>query len=74
MLLASLRSEVDRLDGDICLYHKTQLAEKQDALDSIKKMMVALDTKMVQKKAERHNLLKSFKVVFTILLCMHEVD
>lgn len=58
---------MDRLDSDISLYYKSQLAEKQDALDSIKKLMMALDTKMVQKKAERHNLLKSFKVVFVIL-------
>ena len=56
-----LKSEVDDIESEIMEIRK-RLSAQQKECHSVQKMITALETKLEQKKADKHSLLKACKV------------
>ena len=57
----TLKSQIDDIEGEIAEVKKRLQAQGKEA-NSVQKQITALDTKLEQKRADRHSLLKSCKV------------
>ena len=56
-----LKSQVDDIESEIMEIRK-RLSAQQKECHSVQKMITALETKLEQKKADKHSLLKACKV------------
>ena len=75
----TVKSQCDDIENE---YNeiKNRLAAQQKEMASVNKQVTALETKLEQKKADRHSLLKQCKVTYSCwfipsaLLCMRSTD